>query len=342
MSGSSSKSKSQTFQFPPTGGEIELQDIILQLARQQIGAVQSQREFQLQQLQAVAPISQQLAAEQQAQADVFAPAQQGLARTDLTALQDIQQSQNQLRGLELDRIVSGGITPEQEASLRTAQQSAFEVGSFDINRSLGQGLTQLREELAPQLGLRGSDTPIQDRGGLLAREALNQQGRLAATLAANRAQQQVQLPFQASQQSQAFQGSLQNFRSNLQQQGFENRLRLADLAGRQGIGLASIGGTGELAGALQSFKPSTGTISSGKSSGGGVCWCAAVYFDWFTPEWYAARNWILTDWRGPLASLFRRIYIRHGERMAGWLRRSKVLKVTAKPFFRWCAERGMT
>ena len=336
MSGSTSKSKQ--FQFPPTEGESELQNIILELARQQIGAVSAQREFQLRQLGAVAPIAEQLSAEQQAQADVFAPAQQGLAQTDLTALQDIQQAQNQLRGLELQRLTTGELTPEQEARITDAQRTSFEAGTFDIDRSLGLGLTQLREELAPSLGLRASDTPIQDRGGLLAREALNQRGRLASTLAANAAQQRLQLPFQASQASQAFQGSLQNFRSNLQQQGFENRLRLADLAGRQGIGLASIGGTGELAGALQSFKPQLQTIS--KAGGGGVCWCAAVYFGWFTPDWYAARNWIVSGWRGPLASLFRRIYIQHGERMAGWLRRSRVLRGAARPFFSWCAVRG--
>lgn len=73
------------------------------------------------------------------------------------------------------------------------------------------------------------------------------------------------------------------------------------------------------------------TDASGASASGlaAFCWVAAAYFGWFTPEWWATRNFLLHRWRGPNAEVFRRIYTTCGERMAS---SSYMLRVL-EPFF---------
>lgn len=102
-------------------------------------------------------------------------------------------------------------------------------------------------------------------------------------------------------------------------------------------------GTGPGTQLLQQLGASSGQIvSSAIQSGGGgdggggdaaagamFCWIAAAYFGWFTPEWWATRNFLLHRWKGPNAEMFRRIYTTCGERMAS---SSYMLRVL-EPFF---------
>jgi hypothetical protein len=81
-------------------------------------------------------------------------------------------------------------------------------------------------------------------------------------------------------------------------------------------------------------------ISNSINMGAGLCWCAAVYFGWYTPDWWRARNWIVAGWRGPVAWLVRRIYPRVGVRLAIVLRSHRWLRKIVAPFFIWAAKQG--
>jgi hypothetical protein len=89
-----------------------------------------------------------------------------------------------------------------------AAQASYQAGAGDIDNATRESLRLMREELAPSLGLRSTDSPIIDRGGLVAR-----QGILAK-------------------------GSLQN---SLRAQALTNRLALLQGAGNLGLGLSGIG-----------------------------------------------------------------------------------------------------
>lgn len=159
----------------------------------------------------------------------------------------LQPIQDELLQLELDRIRQGGqATPEQLALIDQASAAALASGESDINRFQEDALTALREELAPQLGLRSGDTPIMDRGQLVAREAVRQKGQLASQLAGVRATSALNYPLAAGQLGSAqtqFQQSLaqsaQDFQAQLRDSAFVNRLNLLGTQGQLGLGLAS-------------------------------------------------------------------------------------------------------
>src|SRR5882672_6844740 len=66
---------------------------------------------------------------------------------------------------ELSRFSSGNLaTPEELQQIDAAIGSASAYGNSDIDKSSSDALSQLRDELAPQLGLKPTDTPILDRG----------------------------------------------------------------------------------------------------------------------------------------------------------------------------------
>ena len=101
--------------------------------------------------------------------------------------------------------------------------------------------------------MRPGDTPILDRGGLIAAEALRQQGVLGNVAGQAAAQARLQYPLAASQlqsqQTQAqqtFGNALSQFQQQLNQQAFQNRLLLSQQlggisaqAGQFGLGLAT-------------------------------------------------------------------------------------------------------
>lgn len=74
--------------------------------------------------------------------------------------------------------------------------------------------------------------------------------------------------------------------------------------------------------------------------GAAFCWAAAEYFGWGTYEWYAARHWILNIWKGPIANVFRRFYIKHGKKLAWVIRHFPPVKMALRPFFEHAAREG--
>ncbi|MES0339847.1 MAG: hypothetical protein ABUK15_07310 [Anaerolineales bacterium] len=167
------------------------------------------------------------------------------------AEQDQQQSgsgdvQDELLQNQLDRIRAGGAaTPEEIDLINSATEQAIAAGETDINRFLKFGLEQLRDELAPQLGLRPGDTPILDRGSRVAGEAARQQGQLVSSLRGQQFQSQLNFPLQRTQVlgglvggQQDMQEQIRQFQAQLKQGAFINRLQLAGGKATAGLGLA--------------------------------------------------------------------------------------------------------
>jgi len=122
---------------------------------------------------------------------------------------------------------TGEPTPEQQALIDEQINAALQQGQSDILAFQTQATNQLRNELAPSLGLMTGDTPILDRGSLIAQESVRQQGQLESSLAGQRAQLSLDYPLQA-----------QDFQARLAQNAFQNRLALAGTSGTLGLGLA--------------------------------------------------------------------------------------------------------
>lgn len=124
---------------------------------------------------------------------------------------------------------AGAASAREVDLINEAVFRALEAGEADIERFQSQATEQLREELAPQLGLRPGDTPILDRGSRIASEATRQQGQLVSRLRGQQAESLLNFPLQRGQ-----------FLSNLNQSAFTNRLQLAGAQSTAGLGLAGV------------------------------------------------------------------------------------------------------
>lgn len=230
------------------------------------------------------------------------------------------------------------------ANIGTASENALRLGEADINRNTQLGLEGLRDTLAPDRGLRPGDSPILGLGSDIVREGMFQQGQLVRSIRGQEASQLADFDQAATQ-----------FQADLKQNAFANRLALAGGATELGIGLnpnfnvpAALAIIQQPRLASAKTRGKAGQFSSGEAgqlmegigSIAGMCWVAAEYYGWGTPEWWHARNWIAERWRGPVAWAFRRVYGRHGPRVAGWVRRSRLVRATLRPLFAWAERKG--
>ncbi len=173
----------------PSPEERALQTKQLELATFQLSELQKQSALQEQFASDIGPLLEQQAAD----------AQQARERGD--ALFPIQE---ELLQLALEDIRRGGAaTPEQIELIQQAGDAALERGGTDIERFRTESLDAIRNELAPSLGLRPSDTPILDRGARVAAEATRQGGQLAAGIRGAEASAQLNFPLAQSQLLQA-------------------------------------------------------------------------------------------------------------------------------------------
>lgn len=250
----------------PTAAQEALTSSQVELAQEQLRAIREQTTFQ-----------QSLAAGSQEAADL----QLQLLRSAVTELDrpqtegELSAAQLQQRVLErsLEQLERGpGATPEELDAIQRATGSALARGESDIARFTSESLGLLREELAPSLGLRPTDTPILDRGARVAEESVRQQGQLASQLAGVGAQAELNFPL-ARQQLEASitQGTgqlnlaAQQFQNQLRDSAILNRLRLSGSAGSRvfnagqlGLGLA----TGVQANPANVFDPGGSTTTS--------------------------------------------------------------------------------
>ena len=216
----------------PSAEERALQGKQLELATFQLEELRRQSTLQQEFAADIGPLLEQQTADAQ------------LARERGEALFPIQE---ELLQLALEDIRRGGAaTPEQIELIQQAGDAALDRAGVDIERFRTEGLTALREELAPSLGLRPGDTPILDRGARVAAEATRQGGQLASNIRGAEATARLNFPLAQSQLLQASALGQQNlaqatsqFQDQLRQAAFTNRLNLQSNVGGLGLGLAT-------------------------------------------------------------------------------------------------------
>ena len=253
---------SQTTTVVQSAEQRALQARQVELAEQQLELIRQQAEFQETAFEQFTPLLEAQQAEFERQAE--------RAR----ALEPIQ---DELLQRELENIRRGGAaSPEQLAAIDEAIGASQERGEIDLERFQTEATQRLRNELAPSLGLRPTDTPIIDRGGQIAAEAIRQQGALTESLAGARANAALNFPLAASQvlsgQTQFQQGlaqATQQFQQQLRDAAFNNRLRLTGTQGGLGVSLANAASPISVPGGSTTFtETSGGSLGLGNILGG--------------------------------------------------------------------------
>lgn len=192
----------------------------------------------------------------------------GQVDADITSQEDLAAES---RRVQLEQLQAGGeATPREAELINQAVEAALRSGETDISRFQSQSTEQLREELAPQLGLRPGDTPILDRGARIAAESNLQQGQLVRGLRGQQAQSLLNFPLARTEVLGGlaqFQSALQ---SQLQQSAFTNRLQLAGARSTAGLGLAGVStpNIGPAFSGLGSVQSSSGDAGFGEIAGG--------------------------------------------------------------------------
>lgn len=138
----------------------------------------------------------------------------------------------ELRDIARQGIESGfAATPEQARLIEQIASGQIASGTSDIEAAFGRSLGLVREELAPSRGLRSTDSPIIDRGGVLAGENLRLQQQLISGARTQQAQNLLNFPLQAGAlQQQSIAGQQTGIRG--QQQLTQGELQA--LLGQQG------------------------------------------------------------------------------------------------------------
>ena len=210
-----------------------------ELAEFQLGELQTQRDLQAAERERLEPFA--------AQIEELAPLQLELARQQIERSLEFAPIEKELLQAEIDRIRQGGrATPEQLALIKEQADRAIAAGETDIERFRTESLRGIKEQLAPSLGLRPTDSPILDRGGLIAAEAQRQQGQLVQGVRGAEAAAGLSFPLaqgalqsgQAQFQQQLL-SSTQQFQAQLRDAAFANRLRLSSQPQQLGLGLAT-------------------------------------------------------------------------------------------------------
>ena len=246
----------------PTSEEQQLTQLQIQLGESQLSAIKQQTALQEQLVSELGPLQELQAAE----------AERALAEAERTG-----PIREELLNLALEDIRRGGAaTPEEIRLIEEAGAAGLAGGEINIERFETEALGKLREELAPSLGLRPSDTPILDRGGVVAAEALRQKGTLSAAIQQAGATSRLNFPLARSQLIQAgvgaqqtLQESVRQFQEQLRTQAFINRLNLTGQTAGLGLGLATgfqpnlAGQSNVLGGIRLAGAPQTTTTSQG-------------------------------------------------------------------------------
>ena len=223
----------------PTPEETEFTKKQIELAEFQLTELRRQSELQIAERERLEPFIAEL--------EELAPLQADFARQQLERAERLGPIEEELLNLELERIRrGGGATEEEQALIDEAARRAIEQGESDIGRFQSETTERLREELAGSLGLRPTDTPIQDRAARIASEATRQQGQLVSGVRQAQATAGLNFPL-ARQQLESAQTQFQQqlsqatgqFQQQLQQAAVLNRLRLFQAPQQLGLGLAT-------------------------------------------------------------------------------------------------------
>lgn len=271
---------------PPSAEQTALTQRQIQLADRQIAAIDANAPLNKALLEGASELLPlQLDLIKQTLTSINDPAQKALqdAQTKY-ALEQIP-IQREIQQLQLDELRRGGAaTPAQEALIKQGIEAARTSGNAEIDRATQLGLEQLREELAPALGMRSTDSPILDRGARLGAEAVRGKSQLATSLAGAEASAKLNFPLAASQVTssiglgqQGVAAAAQQFQQQLRDQALRNRLQLSsglsdNIFGSQqaGFGLANAAGGGvqSLASAIAPLNASRGETRTTETNSG--------------------------------------------------------------------------
>lgn len=238
------KSTSTTVIPEPTAEERALTTKQVELAEAQLKAIQQQTALQEQLFAGSGDLlSKQTAILDQMIADANKPPSE--RELQMQTLQD------ELVNRQLESLRRGGAASAEELALiGQTTDEAIRAGQFDIDRFSQDAFNQLREELAPALGLSASDTPILDRGGQVAREAVRQKGQLSSSLRSAEAQAKLNFPLAreqllsgVNQGAQQLLQSAEQFAAGLRSQALINRLGVSDAISSR-LGMTLQGGLG--------------------------------------------------------------------------------------------------
>lgn len=254
---------------PPSQQELDYYSGQQALAQKQLDLLNQQQSFNQDYMTQTAPLLDAQTKLLQTQLDAAnnpdptqAAIQQQTAAAQLQQLQDnadLEPLQKQVLQAQLQQTLQGpNATPEQAAQIDAATKGQLDAGTSQINDFETTAMQNLRDNLAPGLGLRPSDTPITDRGDIVAKEAVTQQGQLASNLATANANAKLNYPLAAGQLSQA--GA--NFSANLDQASQEFQASLADAAATNRARL--LASTGSSIG--QGINQGIGLISGARSN----------------------------------------------------------------------------
>jgi hypothetical protein len=82
----------------------------------------------------------------------------------------------------------------------------------------------------------------------------------------------------------------------------------------------------------------TGQLLTAIGSVGKGCWVAAEFYGWYTPSWFAVRNWIFSTW---YMTPFAAFYARFGERWASLVRRNATVRNVTRKLFAWFLRKAL-
>jgi hypothetical protein len=257
-SGGQGTSKSKQAQAPLTPDEKQFQAINLEASEASLRAFLGQEKFQQLQQGVASGALKDLGGAQDFLNTISREDQAGLVQEEFGRAREGGALVDESIAAERERLAAGdeietGLTDEQRANINALAEAELASGEADINRFRDEALEAIREEVGPARGLAPGDTPLIDRGGRVAREAINAFGQLSSDVRGREAANLLNFPLtERGLALQERQGALaeRGFAANLgasaaataegfRQRGIENRLALAGQSGSQGLGLAT-------------------------------------------------------------------------------------------------------
>lgn len=209
-----------------------------------------------------------------------------------------------------------------------AQALLNSQGGADQRAAQQRAITSQAEQLALQKMLQGQQIAGGIRQDDYAKEANRAQAAdLINQYNNNLANQQAQINQQA--QLQPFQNMFNI--TSARAGGLQNAANLYnDISRQRGQNVGQ---------GLQAAGNAAGTVMKMVGMG---CHGAAEYYEWGSPEWLRARDWIHNGWPkvSTVGKVFKAFYSKYSKQVAWVIRKSKVIKEALRPFFKWCVENG--
>lgn len=270
---------------PPTPEQTALTNKQIQLAEQQLKAIEKQTGFQEKLFANAEPLfDMQSEVFKNLLADINDPTQKALkdAQTQF-AIESIP-IQRELQQKQLEAIRrNGAASPEELELIKQATEAGISTGWSDIDRASREGMESLKD-FASASGFRTSDSPILDRGQKLQAEALRGKTDLATSLRGAEATAKLNFPLARDQLLAGMTGAqqqitmaAQQFQAALRDASLNARLKFSSAAndqifgaaqGNLGIAGAAGGGISSLGAAIAPLNNSRGTTTTQTSSPG--------------------------------------------------------------------------